>query len=200
MFTGIVTSVGTVAQVTEAGATRQVVIAADFDPTGLVIGASVACAGICLTVTGRTPEAGGTAFTVDIGPETLALTTAAAWDAGTRVNLERSLRIGDELGGHLVTGHIDGVANILRREDLGETVRFTFEAPAALARFIAAKGSVALDGTSLTVNTIDGVRFTCHLIPHTLAVTTWSDRRGGDAVNLEVDLMARYAARLTEMK
>lgn len=196
MFTGIVTSVGTIARVTEADATREVLIAADFDPTSLVLGASVACAGICLTVTSHIPEAGGTAFTVDVGPETLGLTTAADWQTGTRINLERSLRIGDELGGHLVTGHVDGLARILRREDLGETVRFTFDAPAHLARFIAAKGSVCLDGTSLTVNTVDDARFTCHLIPHTLAVTTWSERREGDAVNLEVDLMARYAARL----
>ena len=158
------------------------------------IGASISFSGVCLTVTGYDP-ATGTILT-DLGPETLDRTTASVWDAGTRLNLERALKAGDELGGHFVSGHVDGVAEIVAREDLGEAVRFEFVAPAALARFIASKGSVALDGTSLTVNDVDGVRFSCLLIPHTLAATSWGDRRVGDGVNLEVDQIARYTERL----
>jgi len=130
--------------------------------------------------------------------ETLAVTTVGAWAVGARFNLERALRVGDELGGHLISGHVDGVSAIVARDDLGESVRFTFEAPDALARFIAPKGSVALDGTSLTVNNMAGSRFDCLIIPHTLAVTTWGDRRVGDRVNIEVDMIARYVARLAE--
>jgi riboflavin synthase len=147
-----------------------------------------------------TEEKTSVVFEVDAAPETLEVTTAGEWRPGTRLNLERPLRIGDELGGHLVSGHVDGVANILSREDLGEAVRFGFAAPAPLARFIAAKGSVALDGTSLTVNNVDGDRFDCLVIPHTLAVTTWGERRRGDRINLEIDTVARYVARLTEAR
>ena len=144
------------------------------------------------------PRGVGVTFEVDAAPETLAVTTAGAWVPGTRVNLERSLRVGDELGGHIVLGHVDGVAEIVARDDLGESVRFAFAAPPPLARFIAAKGSVALDGTSLTVNGVEGARFDCLIIPHTLKVTTWGERRVGDRVNLEVDTVARYVARLAE--
>lgn len=198
MFTGIVTAIGRVAAVTAQGGVRRIAIASDLDPAGLAIGASIACSGICLTVTSFTEEERGLSFTVDVGPETLALTTASQWVSGTRINLERSLRIGDELGGHLVSGHVDGLADLLAHEEIAGTVRFLLKAPGELARFIAVKGSVALDGTSLTVNAVDGDRFSCHLIPHTLAVTTWGERRPGDRVNLEVDMMARYAARLLE--
>jgi riboflavin synthase len=150
---------------------------------------------------------GGCWFEVDAAAETLALTTVGEWKPGTRVNLERSLKIGDELGGHIVTGHVDGLATILAREAItagddpwGPTARFEIRAPRALARFIAAKGSVSLDGTSLTVNTVEGDVFSVLIIPHTLAVTTWGERQAGDRLNLEVDLMARYAARLAEAR
>lgn len=196
MFTGIVTSVGTAVSSEEDGAVRRLVIDApalgDLPETG----ASIACAGVCLTVTGAERRSETFRIAVDLGPETLSLTTAGGWTEGSRINLERPLRLQDELGGHLVTGHIDGVAGIVSREDLGETVAFRFEAPEQLARYIAAKGSVALDGTSLTVNRVDGRAFDCLMIPHTLAVTTWGDRGVGDRVNLEVDLFARYAERL----
>ncbi len=198
MFTGIITAVGTVLSVAEAADVTRFVIAADYDPATIDIGASIACGGPCLTVTDKRPEGAGVAFSVDVGPETRRLTTARDWHVGTRLNIERSLRIGDELGGHLVSGHVDGIARIVARETFPETVRFTFEAPPPLHRYIAVKGSVSLDGTSLTVNTVEGTRFSCHLIPHTLAVTTWGERQAGDAVNLEVDMMARYFARLAE--
>ncbi|MCW5695499.1 MAG: riboflavin synthase [Bauldia sp.] len=195
MFTGIVTAVGEVASVEAVRDIRRIAIAT-AEPVDAALGASISCSGVCLTVTGHLPANRG--FTVDVGPETLRVTTAGDWRAGTRINLERSLRMGDELGGHLVSGHVDGVATITDRVDHGETVAFTFAAPPDLARFVAVKGSVALDGTSLTVNTVEGAGFSCHLIPHTLAVTNWGDRRIGDRVNLEVDVMARYAARLAE--
>lgn len=199
MFTGIVTDVGTVETVEARNDVRKIVIASRYEAAGIAIGASIACAGVCLTVVAVEPRpAGGSLFVVEAGPETLALTAAAGWTTGTRVNLERALAIGDELGGHLVTGHVDGLAEILVREDVGETTRFEFRVPAPLARFVAAKGSVCLDGTSLTVYTVAGDTFSVHLIPHTLAVTTWGERRAGDRVNLEVDLMARYVARLRE--
>jgi riboflavin synthase len=194
MFTGIITSVGRVAAVAPAGNNKRLKVEAP--PFGVPpdIGASISFSGVCLTVTAYEPATG--VISTDLGPETLDRTTASGWTAGTRLNLERALRAGDEFGGHLVTGHIDGIAEIVEREDLGEAVRFVFEAPAGLARYIAGKGSVALDGTSLTVNDVDGGRFGCLLIPHTLAATSWGDRRVGDGVNLEVDLIARYTERL----
>jgi len=200
LFTGIVTDVGRIVAIGRRGDVTRLEIASAYDSAGIAIGASIACGGPCLTVVEVVPDETGCRFSVEVGPETLALTTAGRWAIGTRLNLERSLRIGDELGGHLVSGHVDGLATIVVRDDFPETVRFAFEAPAPLARFIAGKGSVALDGTSLTVNTVAGSVFTCHLIPHTLAVTTWGERRVGDRVNLEVDQMARYAARLMETR
>ncbi|MBA4788358.1 MAG: riboflavin synthase [Rhizobiales bacterium] len=199
MFTGIVTDLGQIVEVSAHNEVRTLAIATSYDAAGIDIGASIACSGVCLTVT-SVREGGplGTLFTVDAAPETLAITTAAVWTEGRRLNLERALAMGAELGGHLVTGHVDAAVPVVSREDLGETSRFVFEAPDALARFIAAKGSVCLDGTSLTVNTVEGNLFSCLLIPHTLAVTTWGDVGTGDRVNLEVDLMARYAARLAE--
>jgi len=197
MFTGIVTDIGTVIGVTERNDVKRVSIATSFPAEGIDIGASISCAGVCLTVIAREDSGDGkSAVDFEAGAETLGITTVANWDFGTRINLERALKVGDELGGHLMTGHVDGIATIVAREDFGETTRFVFEAPHALARFIAAKGSVALDGTSLTVNAVDGDRFECLLIPHTLKVTTWNERKLGDRVNLEVDTIARYVARL----
>ncbi len=199
MFTGIVSEIGTVIGVTERNDVRRIAIACSFPPDSIVIGSSIACAGICMTVIAREDAgAGKAAIEFEAGPETLTTTSIREWDIGTRVNLERSLKIGDELGGHMVSGHIDGLATVVGREDFGETTRFVFETPAPLAKFVAAKGSVALDGTSLTVNSVDGARFECMLIPHTLKVTTWNERKIGDKANLEVDQIARYVARLTE--
>jgi riboflavin synthase len=198
MFTGIVTDVGRVAAVSESNAVRRIAIDCNYDATTVAIGASISCAGVCLTVVSVEGSDRRARFEVDAAPETLRLTNAGGWKVGTRLNLERSLRIGDELGGHLVSGHADGLATIVERTDIGDAVRFAFEAPRELARFVAVKGSVALDGTSLTVNEVDGTRFTCLLIPHTLEVTTWGERQAGDAVHLEVDQLARYVARLAE--
>lgn len=199
MFTGIVTDIGTVAAATPLPEGVRLRIDTAYDPAGIDIGASIACSGVCLTVVAL-PEAGTNArwFEVEAWEEALRLTTAAGWKPGTRLNLERALKIGDELGGHIVSGHVDGRAKIVAREAEGDAVRFTLEAPRELARFIAPKGSVALDGTSLTVNRVDGTRFDVLLILHSLTVTTWGDREAGDEVNLEIDTMARYAARLME--
>lgn len=201
MFTGIISDVGTVEAVQRRNDVNRITIDSAYDPQTIAIGASIACSGVCLTVISLNPKPeGGTKFDVEAAPETLAITEVAGWDSGTKINLERALRLGDELGGHMVSGHVDGLATIVSREDLGETTRFVFEAPESLARFIATKGSVALDGTSLTVNWVDGNRFSVLLIPHTLmpGVTIWGQRKAGDAVHLEVDQMARYVARLTE--
>ncbi|MHB2166007.1 riboflavin synthase [Alsobacter sp. R-9] len=208
MFTGIVTDVGTVVAVNDVHASlRHLRIEASYDPATLVLGASMACSGPCLTIVGFGPrEGGGCWFEVDAAAETLARTTVGTWQPGTRVNLERPLRIGDELGGHLVSGHVDAVATIVARDDVtgegpwGATARFTIRVPGELAPFIAEKGSVSLDGTSLTVNTVERDLFTVFLIPHTLSATTWGTARTGDRINLEVDQMARYAARLAEAR
>lgn len=198
MFTGIVTDIGKILERREEGELVRFRIGSVYDPTGIALGASIACDGVCLTVTAVEPHEGGAAFSVDAGPETLKLTTAGGWREGSRLNLERALKMGDELGGHLVLGHVDGLGKIVAREEGPDTVRFELDAPAPLAKFVAPKGSICLDGTSLTVNTVEGVRFSVHLIPHTLKETAWGDRRVGDHVNLEVDMMARYAARLAE--
>ncbi|MGA0595978.1 riboflavin synthase [Enterovirga sp. CN4-39] len=204
MFTGLVSDVGRIVAASAGDKLRRFRIASAYDPASIALGASIACSGPCLTAVGSGPREGGSWFDVDVAAETLARTNAAGWGEGTRLNLERSLKIGDELGGHIVTGHVDGVAEIAAREEVtgggkgGPTARFVLRAPAELMRFIAEKGSITLDGTSLTVNAVEGDTFSVLLIPHTLAVTTWGDRRAGDRVNLEVDLMARYAARLVE--
>ncbi|QAY96075.1 riboflavin synthase [Methylovirgula ligni] len=200
MFTGIITDVGTVESVVAEGALKRVRISCAYPAKSIDIGASIATGGPCLTVVARGEAGGRTWYDVDVGAETLERTNAGAWEPGTRLNIERSLKIGDELGGHIVTGHIDGVAKIVSVAPFDGMSRFVLAAPAPLARFIAEKGSVALDGTSLTVNSVDGNEFSVLLIPHTLAVTTWGARKAGDGVNLEVDLMARYAARLAETK
>ena len=199
MFTGIVSDIVDVLYVSEqAGGLRRLAIGCGYDPERIDIGASIACSGICLTVVARGREAGRAAFSVDAAAETLRVTTAGAWRQGTKLNLERSLRLGDELGGHLVTGHVDGIAELLARDELPEIARLSLRAPAALARFIAPKGSVALDGVSLTVNEVDDDRFSVVIIPHTLKVTTFGALRAGALLNLEIDLMARYAARLLQ--
>lgn len=201
MFTGIVTDVGTVAATTQMDEGVKLRIATSYDPKTIDIGASIAHSGVCLTVTALSDETSNTRwFEVEAWEEALRLTTIAGWREGTRVNLERALKIGDELGGHIVSGHVDGRAEILSVEPEGEAVRIRLRAPQALARFVAPKGSIALDGTSLTVNAVDGADFDILLIRHTLAVTTWGDRKPGDFVNFEVDTMARYAARLAEFQ
>lgn len=199
MFTGIVTDVGTVRETVPLPDGARLRIETTYDPTAIAIGASIACAGVCLTVVALPDDdASERWFEVEAWEEALRLSTAGRWEPGTRVNLERALKMGDELGGHIMSGHVDGTAEILAREEEGEAVRFVLEAPAELARFIAPKGSVALDGTSLTVNGVDGKRFDVLLIRHSMSVTTWDERRSGDRVNLEIDTMARYAARLLD--
>ncbi|HEV7981602.1 MAG TPA: riboflavin synthase [Xanthobacteraceae bacterium] len=200
MFTGIVTDIGEVVAVhARADNLRRLKIACGYDRAGIADGASIACNGVCLTVAAAGAEDERTWFSVDAAAETLAVTTAALWRRGTRLNLERALKVGDELGGHLVAGHVDGIAALIARDDLEDMARLVFRAPAPLSRFIAAKGSVALDGVSLTVNEVAGDEFSVLIIPHTLAVTTLGASSAGDPVNLEVDLVARYVARLTGM-
>jgi len=201
MFTGIVTDVGEVLSVEpQAEGLRRLKIGTSYDPKTIATGASIACSGVCLTVV----EAGvGNArnwFAVDAAAETLAITTAEKWQAGTRLNLERALKIGDELGGHIVAGHADGVAELVSREDLPDMARLTFRASLPLMRFVAQKGSVAIDGVSLTVNDVTRETFSVLIIPHTLKVTTVGALKAGDRINLEIDLMARYAARLMETR
>ena len=196
MFTGLVSDIGRARQVEKRGDTH-LVIATHYDVAAMNVGASVACAGICLTVVDK-----GTAkdrwFAVTASGETLSKTTMGGWKAGTYVNLERPLRVGDEFGGHIVTGHIDGIAEVVSVAPEGESVRMVFLAPTKLARFIAAKGSVALDGVSLTVNETKGARFGVNIISHTAKVTTFGRLKPGGKVNLEIDLLARYVARLAK--
>ena len=199
MFTGIVTDIGEViAAEPRAQGLAHLKIACGYDPKTIDVGASIACSGVCLTVVARGEEGKRAWFAVDAAAETLRTTTVGGWQRGTRVNLERALKIGDELGGHIVAGHADGLATVIAREDLTDMARFTLRVPAGLARFIATKGSVALDGVSLTVNEVAGDTFSVLIIPHTLEATTLGRLGAGDAVNLEVDLMARYTARLME--
>lgn len=195
MFTGIITDIGIVRAVEMRGDMRAR-IGCGYDMSGVDMGASIASDGVCLTVVAK----GDDWYDVDISAETLSKTNIGSegWQVGQRLNLERALRVGDELGGHIVSGHVDGVARIVSAVNDGDSLRLTFEAPPELARFVAPKGSVALNGTSLTVNEVDGNRFGINLIPHTQQVTTWGDAREGDAVNLEIDTLARYVARLAE--
>jgi riboflavin synthase len=199
MFTGIVTDIGEVVAVTaRADNLRRLKIACRYDRAGIQDGASIACNGVCLTVVAAGMDGNRTWFAADAAAETLAVTTVATWQHGTRLNLERAMKVGDELGGHIVAGHVDGIAELVGRDDLDHMARLTLRAPSPLSRFIAQKGSVALDGVSLTVNAVEDDRFSVLIIPHTLDVTTLDALRPGDPVNLEVDLMARYAARLIE--
>ena len=199
MFTGIVSDLGEVLDIHEkTEGLRRLTIACGYDPDSIDIGASIACSGICLTVVGRSRTGNRASFALDAAAETLRVTTAGTWQRGAKLNLERALRLGDELGGHMVSGHVDGIAELVGRDDFVDSAALTFRVPAALARFIAPKGSVALDGVSLTVNVVDGDTFSVLIIPHTLKVTTLGVLQPGARVNLEVDQMARYAARLLE--
>jgi riboflavin synthase len=193
MFTGIITDIGRVAAVERRGDTR-FVVETSWDTAGIPIGASIACSGVCLTAVETSPGR----FAADASAETLSKTTLGAWAPGTPVNLERSLRVGDELGGHFVYGHVDGVAAVVSVEPEGDSHRIVIEAPAALARYVAPKGSVAVDGVSLTVNAVDGARFGVNIIPHTWAATTLRHLRPGSRANLEIDMLARYLQRLHE--
>jgi riboflavin synthase len=197
MFTGIINDLGEVLEVHKKDEDlHRITIGCNYDPASIDIGASIACSGICLTVVERGPAGNRASFAVDAAAETLRTTTARHWRRGTKLNLERSLRLGDELGGHLVGGHVDGIAEVVARDEFLDSAGFSFSAPAALAPFIAPKGSVALDGVSLTVNAVEADTFSVLIIPHTMKVTTLGALRLGAAVNLEVDQMARYAARL----
>jgi len=201
MFTGIVTDVGEVRSVDpRADNLHRITIACGYPRAELVEGNSVACSGVCMTIVGAGEEGGRSWFAVDAAAETLRLTTVGRWRHGSKVNLERPLKVGDELGGHMVAGHVDGLATVVAREDMTDMARFVLRAPRELTRFIAPKGSVALDGVSLTVNTVEGDTFSVLIIPHTLKVTTLGAFRKGDDVNLEADTMARYAARLTDAR
>jgi riboflavin synthase len=193
MFTGIITDVGSVVAVDRRGDTL-FTIATAFDMDTVAIGASIACSGCCLTVIDK---AAGR-FTISASGETLSKTTLGTWGEGTEINLERALRMGDELGGHIVSGHVDGVADVVSVTPEGDSWRYVFEVPVPLARFVAPKGSVALDGVSLTVNEVDGRRFGVNIIPHTRTHTTFRTLKPGDKVNFEVDMLARYVARLAE--
>lgn len=195
MFTGIITDVGRVRELVAEGDTR-ITIETSYDTRDLAIGASVACSGACLTVIAKGQEGGRGWFQVQASAETLACTTLGGWRPGTAVNLERALKLGDELGGHIVSGHVDGVASLVARRPEGQSLRLVFEVPAAYERAIAAKGSVALDGVSLTVNEVDGRRFGVNIIPHTQTETTLGGLKVGDRVNLEIDILARYVGRL----
>ncbi|MBY6139213.1 riboflavin synthase [Leisingera daeponensis] len=193
MFTGIITDVGTIAELEQQGDLRAR-IKTGYDTATIDMGASIASDGVCLTVVAL----GDDWYDVQISAETVSKTNLGDWSVGKRVNLERALKVGDELGGHIVSGHVDGVAEVVELHDEGGSTRVTLRAPEALARFIAPKGSVALNGTSLTVNDVDGCDFGINFIPHTKEVTTWGDVKLGDRINLEIDTLARYVARLHE--
>jgi len=197
MFTGIITDIGTIAKVTKSGDTRFDVLTA-YDTDTIDMGASIAHSGVCLTVIEKGKGADGDWFAVEASKETLDVTSAGAWQEGTKLNLERALKMGDELGGHIVSGHVDGLADIIAITPEGDSQRYTFKTSAALMPFIAPKGSVTLDGTSLTVNEVEGLTFGVNLIPHTQDVTTWGLSKVGDIINLEIDVLARYVARLKQ--
>lgn len=195
MFTGIITDIGIIQEVEQRGDLRAR-IGTSYDTASIDLGASIACDGVCLTVI----ETGADWFDVEISAETVSKTNLGhnAWAAGRQVNLERALKVGDELGGHIVSGHVDGVAELIALTDEGDSTRATFRAPDDLAKFIAPKGSVTLNGTSLTVNDVDGATFGINMIPHTKSVTTWGQAKVGDQINLEIDTLARYVARLQD--
>ena len=197
MFTGIITDVGRVASVSGSGDTR-FEIETVYEPDSIDLGASIACSGVCLTVIDRGTRDEKHWFAVEASKETLDVTTAGNWQAGRSLNLERALKLGDELGGHIVSGHVDALAEIVNIRPEGDSQRFTFRAPKDIMRFVAPKGSITLDGTSLTVNEVDGDTFGVNLISHTQSVTSWGASRAGDRVNLEIDVLARYVARLKD--
>ena len=193
MFTGIITDIGRVTRLEQRGDLRAT-IQTGYDTGSIDIGASIACDGVCLTVIALSRDS----FDVEISAETVSKTSVAGWTDGSRLNLERALKVGDELGGHIVSGHVDGVGRVTRVQDEGDSTRVLLQVPETLARFVAPKGSVALNGTSLTVNEVNGTTFGVNFIPHTKTVTTWGDVSEGDDVNLEIDTLARYVARLRE--
>ena len=203
MFTGIITALGTIREVRESGDLRAVV-ACPYDPAGIAIGASIACSGVCLTVVERGGSAGDAWFAVDVSGETVSRTAPGQWRAGRRLNLEQALRLGDELGGHIVTGHVDAVGTVAARSEVGGSIRFDIACPDALAPFVATKGSITVDGVSLTVNEVtdgpDGTTFALNIIPHTAEVTTLGTLGPGDAVNLEIDVLARYLQRMEALR
>ncbi|WP_212523977.1 riboflavin synthase [Actibacterium sp. MT2.3-13A] len=197
MFTGIITDIGRVRTLEQNG-DLTARITTSYDPDSIVVGASIACDGVCLTVTRRGADEGEAWFDVDISAETLAKSNIGDWRVHSAVNLERALKVGDELGGHIVSGHVDGVAELIALADEGDSTRMSFRVPHELSKYIAPKGSVALNGTSLTVNEVEGDTFGVNVIPHTKEVTTWGEAKVGDRVNLEIDTLARYVARLHE--
>ena len=199
MFTGIVTDIGDVRAV-ELRGDKRFVIGCSYPADKITIGASIACSGVCLTVTDKGTDQNGDWFAVDASAETCSLTSAANWQVGTKLNLERALKVGDELGGHIVTGHVDGLGNLLSTQQDGDSRRYEFEAPSSLSQFIAGKGSITIDGVSLTVNSVEGNQFGINLIPHTQAETTLGGLVNGQAVNLEIDVLARYVARLNDVR
>jgi riboflavin synthase len=196
MFTGIVTDIGEVREARQGNGLLTLTVATAYDTAQIPLGASIGCAGVCLTAVALEPGL----FTVEVSEETLACSTLGGWRTGTRINLEQSMKLGDEMGGHLVLGHADGVVRVVERRPDGESVRFTFEAPVELAQFIAPKGSVAIDGVSLTVNDVENARFGVNIIPHTLGHTTFGDAGPGTRMNLEIDLIARYVGRLLDAR
>ncbi len=198
MFTGLISDCGEILEVKNLSAGKRFKIKTAYNVQTIEIGASIACNGICLTVVEKANENGLNSFIVEAWKEALDLTTIASWKAGDTINLERSLRMGDELGGHMVSGHVDGTVKIISIEEEGDARRFRFEVPQNLARFIMPKGSIALNGTSLTVNGVDKNVFDVLLIRHSLDVTTWKNRKIGDLVNVEIDQMARYVVRLID--
>lgn len=195
MFTGIITDIGTIAALSDRPQGKRLRVTTSYDPATIDLGASIACAGVCLTVIARGTEGTNHWFEVEAWEEALRLTTIATWHVGTTINLERAMKVGDEYGGHMVSGHVDAKAEIIAVTDEGEARRFQLRAPDDLIRYIAPKGSVTLDGTSLTVNRVEGAQFDVLLIRHSLSVTTWHQRTTGDLVNLEIDQMARYVER-----
>ena len=204
MFTGIITAIGTIREVSDRGDLRAV-IACPFDPAGIAIGASIACSGVCLTVVERGGEAGDAWFAVDVSGETISKTAQDQWTAGRKLNLEQALRLGDELGGHIVTGHVDAVGRIALREVVGGSLHLAVNCPAEISPFVAPKGSITVDGASLTVNAVDdhadgSCTFHLNIIPHTANVTTLSGLQAGDGVNLEIDVLARYLQRMQSLR
>lgn len=204
MFTGIVTAIGTIREVNDRGDLRAV-IACPYDPAAIAIGASIACSGVCLTVVERGGTAGDAWFAVDVSGETVSKTAPDQWRAGRRLNLEQALKLGDELGGHIVTGHVDAVGRIALREEVGGSLHLAVTTPVEISPFIAAKGSVTVDGVSLTVNAVDDhadgtCTFHLNIIPHTAEVTTLGGLNAGDAVNLEIDVLARYLQRMEMLR
>jgi len=197
MFTGIITDVGTVQLIAKRGDTT-IKIATAYDPATIAIGASIACSGPCLTVIAKGGREGEAWFSVEASGETMSKSTLGAWVPGSRVNLERPLKVGEEIGGHIVSGHVDGIGEIVSLAPEGDSTRVNIRTPKQLAKYIAPKGSIALDGISLTVNDVDGITFGVNIIPHTSKVTTWGALKVGDKVNIEIDMLARYLARLKE--